>query len=66
MIIINNRDKLSWYEDMTIQDILDEMNYIYPLITIHVNEVLIPTCDYQSFIVEDEAKISIFHLAHGG
>ncbi len=66
MILVNNRDKLEWREKMCIQDVLDAMNYTYPLITIHVNEILIPEEDYQTFFVPDEAQVSIFHLAHGG
>lgn len=66
MIIVNNRDKIEWHKEITIQDILDELNYTYPLITIHVNEVFVPEEDYQTYLVADEADVSIFHLAHGG
>ncbi len=66
MIIVNNRDKIEWKEGMTVQDVLDEMNYIYPRITVSVNNQLVPKEDYKSYLIPDEAEVNVFHLAHGG
>jgi len=66
MIIINNRDKLDWKEGMTVQDVLDQMNYSYSYITVTVNEKLVPEEDYNLFIIKNNDNVGVFHLAHGG
>jgi len=66
MITVNNRDKLKWEEGMTVQEVLDEMRYSYSLITVTVNEKLIPAKEYDSYTLEDNSDIIVFHLAHGG
>ena len=66
MLLINNRDKLEWYEGITVQDVLDKMGYSYVLITVTVNDELVDSDDYDSHKIDDNAQITIFHLAHGG
>jgi len=66
MIIVNNRDKLNWRENMTVDDVLDEMNYVFDLITVHVNGTFVPQEDYDEFVIPDDAQVGVFHLAHGG
>ena len=66
MITINNRDKLEWKEEMTVRALLDEMGYSYTLITVTVDDHLVPEEEYNSFIIDDGASVGVFHLAHGG
>jgi thiamine biosynthesis protein ThiS len=66
MILVNDREKITWFEGITIQDILNELNWTYSLITVSVNEEIVPKEDYETFIINDNSKINIFHLAHGG
>ncbi len=66
MITVNNRDRLKWEEGMTVQEVLDEMRYSYSLITVTVNGKLIPAKEYDSYILEDNSDVIVFHLAHGG
>lgn len=66
MITINNRDKLEWREGMTVQMMLDEMGYSYTLITVTVDDRLVPEEKYDSFAIDDGASVGVFHLAHGG
>jgi sulfur carrier protein len=66
MIFVNNKEKLEWYEGMTVQDILDKMNYVYPRITVTVNNKLVQKEDYGTYQVPDGADVNVFHLAHGG
>ena len=51
MITINNRDKLEWREGMTVQMMLDEMGYSYTLITVTVDDRLVPEEKYDSFAI---------------
>ncbi len=66
MITINNRDELEWKKGMTVRRLLDEMGYSYTLITVTVDDRLIPEDEYDSFAIEDGASVGVFHLAHGG
>ncbi len=66
VIIVNNKHKLTWKEGMTVRDVLDEMNYIYPRITVSVNNQLVAKEDYDTYLVPDNADVNVFHLAHGG
>ncbi|MBN2793758.1 MAG: sulfur carrier protein ThiS [Clostridia bacterium] len=66
MILVNDRDQLEWHEGMTVQDILDEMNYTYSMIVVGLNEQIIHEVDYHTTLVEDNSKVTVFHLAHGG
>ena len=66
MLTINNRDKINWQKDMTVNDVLDVMGYNYSLITVTVNGELVPHEDYDSYSVPDNAEVIVFHLAHGG
>ena len=66
MIRINNRDEIEWREGMSVQDLLDEMGYSYTLITVTVDDRLVPEEDYDRFIIHDGADVGVFHLAHGG
>jgi len=66
MILVNDRDRVAWREGMTVQDLLDALNYTYVLITVTVDDVLVPEEDYRHHALHDEARVTVFHLAHGG
>jgi thiamine biosynthesis protein ThiS len=66
MIRINNRDEIEWREGLTVQNLLDEMGYSYTLITVTVDDRLVPEEDYDHFTIHDGADVGVFHLAHGG
>lgn len=66
MITINNKEKIEWNKGMTITDVLNKVGYDFTLITVHVNDKFIPEDEYDTFQVEDDSNIYVFHLAHGG
>ena len=66
MIKINNRDSIEWEKGMTVKDVLNAMGYDYALITVTVNNMLVPHEDYDTYPVPDNAEVGVFHLAHGG
>ncbi len=66
MIIVNNRDKVDWVENMTVTRLLEKMNYTYGLITVTVDNNLVFEEDYDHFIIPDNTQVGVFHLAHGG
>lgn len=66
MITINDRDRIEWRDGMTVTDILNAMGFTYALITVTVDGELVPKEDYETYSVPDDAKVTVFHLAHGG
>jgi len=66
MITVNGRDRIEWKEGMTVQDLMDEMEYDYALITVTVDGGLVPEDDYGNFLLKDDSNVVVFHLAHGG
>lgn len=66
MIIVNNRDKVEWKENMTVRDLLNIMGYDYALITVTVGETYVPEEDYNTYLIPDNVNVTCFHLAHGG
>jgi thiamine biosynthesis protein ThiS len=66
MILVNDRDRIAWQAGMTVQDLLNAMNYTYVLITVTVNETLVAQEDYGHHPIPDDAHVTVFHLAHGG
>lgn len=66
MILVNDRDRIDWRPGMTVQDLLDAMGYSYVLITVTVDDQLVAEHDYRQHQLDDEARVTVFHLAHGG
>ncbi|MDY0109869.1 MAG: sulfur carrier protein ThiS [Candidatus Krumholzibacteria bacterium] len=66
MIIVNDRDQIDWHEGMTVQDLLAVMGYSYALITVTVDDELVPEHDYAHHQIPAGARVTVFHLAHGG
>ena len=65
-LTVNDRDRIDWHEGMTVQDLLDAMGYSYALITVTVNDQLVAAEDYATRQIPDRARVTVFHLAHGG
>jgi thiamine biosynthesis protein ThiS len=65
-LTVNDRDRVDWHEGMTVQDLLTEMGYSYALITVTVNDELVAEHDYARHLIPAGARVTVFHLAHGG
>jgi thiamine biosynthesis protein ThiS len=66
MITINQRERIEWTPDMTVQDVLERMNYTYPEVVIRVNGEVVMNEEYDSYRVPDEADVRVIHLIAGG
>ena len=66
MLTVNERDRIEWRSGMTVQGLLDIMGYDYALITVTVDDRLIPEDEYDSHVLKDGSSVTVFHLAHGG
>ncbi len=65
-LLINDRDRVAWSAGMTVQDLLAAMGYTYALITVTVNDELVAAHDYAHHEIPAGARVTVFHLAHGG
>ncbi len=51
---------------MTLERILDIMNYTFPMLVVKVNGQLIKREDYKSFNIPEAADVKIIHMVAGG
>lgn len=65
MIKVNNRD-YDWDGRLTIQDIMDELKYTYPVLIVTVNGKHIEREEYGTTIVNDGDDVKILHPVCGG
>ncbi len=66
MILVNDRDEVSFRDNMTVQDVLDKMGYDWALLTVTVNDDYVPREEYTAYTVPDGADFKAMHLFHGG
>lgn len=65
MITVNG-EKVEWREGMTIRDILEEMNYTFPMLVISVNGEVVLRDRWNEFRVPDGAEVKVIHMMAGG
>jgi sulfur carrier protein len=66
MITVNG-DEFDWREGLTVQDILDEKNYTFRMLSVWIDDE--PVADrsaYPSTPVPDGGKVEIIHMISGG
>lgn len=51
---------------MTIERILEVMNYTFRMLVVKVNDDLVKKKDYGSFVVPDNADVKVIHMVAGG
>jgi thiamine biosynthesis protein ThiS len=65
-VITVNESAVDWREGMTVSDALEAMGYDFPLITVTVNGTLVPTDDFDTYEIPDDADVRAIHIHHGG
>ena len=66
MIIVNQRNRVTWYEGMTVTALLKAMNYTFPHIIVSINGIIVPRDAYETHTLPDEADVRVIHLMAGG
>lgn len=64
-IIVNGRSIL-WEEGMTVQRILEVMNYTFRMLVIKVDGRLVKRDDWSSHLVPQGADVKVIHMVAGG
>lgn len=65
-MILVNEEPLDWHAGLTVRDVLRARNYRFPLLIIHVNDVLVPKQAYDTATIPDGAVVKVLHLISGG
>jgi len=66
MILINNRDKIEWEENLTISALLERFRYTFPHIIVKINGEVVPREKYPTRTIPDDADVWVIHLIAGG
>ena len=64
-ITVNGRI-VRWEEGMTVQRVLEVMNYTFRMLVIKVDDRLVKRDDYASFPIPAGADVKVIHLVAGG
>ncbi|MGI6485362.1 MAG: sulfur carrier protein ThiS [Thermoanaerobacterales bacterium] len=65
-MITVNKEVMEFEEGMTVQDLLDKKKFTFPLITVIVNNKIVPRDDYSKFKIHDNDVIDVIHIMSGG
>ena len=65
MIKVNGRDR-EWGENLTVELLLKECKYTFPLIMVKVNGKYIPKEKYQNTLIMDNDDVQVIHSIAGG
>jgi len=61
-----NGEPLSWHPGKTVEDVIREKNYRFPLLIVRINGRLVPREDYGKTEIPDGAEVDVIHLMSGG
>jgi len=65
MITVNGKE-VEWRQGMTVENLLAERNFKFPLIIVRINGQLVKKENYASTKIPDGAEVSAMHLISGG
>lgn len=65
MITVNGRET-PWIDGTTVASLLKDAGFVFPLLIVRVNGVLVERADYASSAVADDDTVEVVHLMSGG
>jgi len=66
MAITVNGDSHPWREGLTVEVLLEEKKYSFPLKIVYINKERIPKENYQTRLIDDEDVVNVIHMMSGG
>ncbi len=67
MIHVNDgKEQVSWFEDMTVRDLLRACHYTFPNLLVVVNGAVIPPDAYDATPLHDGDEVKVLHFFGGG
>ena len=61
-----NGHTIDWTEGMTVRNVLQKMNYTFPMLVIKIDNLLIKKEKWDTTPVPSGAVVSVYHLISGG
>ncbi len=65
-ITLNNKPQHFQEEILSVQEIIDQMNFSFKMLVVKLNGSVIKKTDYDSVTVKDGDNLAIIHLISGG
>jgi sulfur carrier protein len=65
MIEVNGK-KVQWIKNENINELLERMSYIFPLVIVKINDEVIPKNNYSKKLIPDNSKVAVIHMISGG
>ncbi len=65
MIEVNGRS-VDWEEGMTVEKLLEQMNYTFPKIVVRVNGIVIEKIYWSDYLIPNQSAVEAHHLIAGG
>lgn len=66
MIYINDKFEIEWQEGMTVQQMLERLNFSFPLIIVSIDGILVTKDEYATRQIPDGAQVKVLHMTAGG
>jgi sulfur carrier protein len=66
MALTVNGDPHPWREGLTIEALLREKTFTFPMKVIHVNEKLVKKTEWAATVLHDGDVVQVVHLVSGG
>jgi thiamine biosynthesis protein ThiS len=66
MIRVNEQYDVDHVPGMTVQDLLDALNFSFRMIVVKINGQVVLRKDYATTLVPDDAEVQAIHLISGG
>ncbi|MBE6878636.1 MAG: sulfur carrier protein ThiS [Oscillospiraceae bacterium] len=65
-MMLNDLPYPDWHEGLTIQGVIEHMNYTWPKLVTKVNGQLVWPEDYGNVVLQENDDLKIHHLLAGG
>ena len=65
-ITINNHIKVDWEEGLTVEKMLNKMNFTFKMLIVKINGELIQREEYKTTAIPADADVKVIHMISGG
>jgi thiamine biosynthesis protein ThiS len=66
MVVKVNGNKIDYVKGETVSELLERMNYNFPLVVVKVNGKVVPHDRFPKSKVPDRSRVEVIHLISGG
>ena len=65
MITVNG-DAFPWRPHLTVQDVIAEKRFTFPMLAVWIDDVPVPRDRFTETLVQDGSRVQIIHMISGG